>query len=187
MTPNSPEAGSGSVDLERFYDDGFLKVCDPLLAQLKWVWSEYSNGNKIPKKSDLKAEFLFPFLNYLFIVDKEGPQEKYRYRLVGSHEVAFRRNNPTGKLVEDGFYAGLEEALFHYDYVFGKGEFIFYHSNISRSNDIVISDQALLLPVSDDGVTAKYVYGCAVQNKYKKGDADLLHMGRLNSSDVKTI
>lgn len=187
MTSKSPDTGFESYDLERIYDDEFLNVCDPLLAQLKWVWAENAHGNKVPKKSDLKAELLFPFLNYLFIVDKEGPEGKYRYRLVGSREAAFRKHDPTGELVEDRYFAGLEDALYHYDYVFGKGKLLYYRGHIYKSKDIVISDQALFLPVSDDGITAKYVYCCAVQNKYKKGDADLFHLGRLNSNDPMAI
>ena len=152
-----------TYDIRRFKDLSFLDLCDPSIQQFYEYWNSFRQNNKLVLKSEFLPEGMVTLLPRIFIVDKEPINADYRYKLIGSTELLFRKNNPTGQLVKDGHVGTVTDALENYDYVFQQKAHLFMICNIYRSEEYMVTDQTLFLPISKDGQDVDFCYGLSIQ------------------------
>lgn len=98
----------------------------------------------------------------ILLIDVEGVRPDgtgiYRYRVVGGNEVANRGHNPTGLLVEEGFYAeSLEDALAHYEAVRTVKRPIYERVIFLDDKDRPVHEDSILVPFSEDGTTVTQI------------------------------
>ncbi|MTI08990.1 PAS domain-containing protein [Curvivirga aplysinae] len=162
-----------TYDIHRVKDLSFLETCDPAIRDFYGLWDNARNEEGIVLKSSFLPEDMGALLSSVFIIDREPENGDYRYKLVGSNEILFRKTNPTGKLVKDGHVGTISDALTNYDYVFQEKSHLFMLCNIYKSEQYVVTDETLFLPVSNDGDVIDYCYGLGVQK-----------LGGQNSDDI---
>ncbi len=134
----------------------FLEDCPAEIAEIFRYWDSLRGGRAMPRRGGFRPEAVPRHLRGLLLIDVEGLDEAgvgiYRYRVVGTEEVRLRGHDPTGKLVQDGFFwSSLEEALAIYEsirtsrsHLYGTAEFV---SPEGRWH----SEYSILLPFSEDG------------------------------------
>ena len=162
-----------TYDIERIKDLSFLEFCDPNIVKFYEYWSACRNEQGVVLRSKLVPEGMMDLLPRVFIVDREPVSGDYRYKLIGSTELSFRKNNPTGQLVKDGHVGTLSDALDNYDYVFNEKSHLFMSCNVYRSNEYVVTDETLFLPVSRDGREVDFCYALGVQKIDKMDDGQV--------------
>jgi hypothetical protein len=134
----------------------FLDGCPPGVAEIFNHWDGLRRGRAMPQRADFRPEAVPRHLSGILLVDVEGLDEQgigiYRYRVVGTESVRLRGHDPTGKLVQEGFFwSSLDEALATYEtvrtsrgHLYGTAEFV---SPEGRWH----SEYSILLPFSEDG------------------------------------
>lgn len=125
-------------------------------------WCGTRSGRKMPRRVDFDPMDLPRHLPGLMLIDVEGVRPDgvgiYRYRVVGGYEVDNRGYNPTGRLVEDGYFAeSLESALADYEAVRLSGRPFYTPLTFLDENGRQIREDSLLLPVSEDDETVAQI------------------------------
>jgi hypothetical protein len=92
------------------------------------------------------------WLVHLMLVDVLPEPPHYFYRLVGTGEVAQRRNDPTGKPVVEAYFAPeAQQALVHYEHVAATKSPFFWNAPYTSPSGRMAHDDILFMPLSDDG------------------------------------
>lgn len=120
----------------------------------------------MPQRRDFDPADVPRHLPGILLIDVEGITDDgagetvgiYRYRVVGSQEVANRGHNPTGKLVFEGYFAGsLEDALRSYEIVRRSKSFLYEPMQFITDDHLTIDEYSILLPFSEDGETVSQI------------------------------
>ncbi len=157
-------------EINRVKDISFLDTCDGLIRKFYDYWQSCHHNDDIVLKSSMVPEGMIELLTRIFIVEKEPINDDYRYRLIGSEELSFRKNNPTGQLVKDGHVGTLSDALTNYDYVFKQKSHLFMSCNIFRSERYLVTYDTLFLPVSKKGIDVDFAYALSIRKVDMVGD-----------------
>ena len=110
----------------------------------------------MPRRRDFDPVDLPAHLSGLLLIDVEGVDKtgigRYRYRVVGTAEVANRGHDPTGKLVVEGFFGpSKEEIVASYEAVRLQRTFLYEPLHFVTEENRVIDEYSILLPFSEDG------------------------------------
>lgn len=93
-----------------------------MIKEIFAYWDALRGIRHMPERASFDPLAIPAHLPGILFIEVEGIDENgigiYRYRVVGSDEVENRGHNPTGKLVNEGFFgASLEEVLADYEWV----------------------------------------------------------------------
>lgn len=110
------------VDAQENRTPDVLVDASPGVVEIYAYWDRSRGARHMPRREDFDPIDLPHLLPGLLLIDVEGLKPDgtglYRYRVVGSYEVESRRHDPTGKRVEEGFYAeSVDQALSDYESV----------------------------------------------------------------------
>lgn len=146
----------------------FLDVCPPRVAEIFHYWDGLRDGRGMPRRADFRPEAVVRHLPGILLLDVEGTDANgvgiYRYRVVGTEEVRLRGHDPTGKLVQEGFFwSSLEEALQCYETIRKSGSYLYELAEFVSPEGRWRAEHAIILPFSEDGenVTQILVYSMA--------------------------
>ncbi len=144
------------------FNPGVLEAATPGVRQLFDYWDACRAGRSMPSREDFDPIDLPRLMPGMILVDVEGERPDgsgiFRYRLVGSDEVEARRHNPTGKLIEDGYYASsLDSALGAYEFVRSRGIPLYDPLDFVDRRGRRVQESSILLPFSEDGVTVSQI------------------------------
>ncbi len=125
-------------------------------------WFARRGDSAIPTRGDFNPMDLPRHLPGMILVGVEGTRPDgtgvYRYRVVGEEEVRNRGHNPTGRLIEEGFYAeSLESALSDYDAVRRSGQPLYAPVAFLDDKGRRTLEDSVLLPFSEDGATVTQI------------------------------
>lgn len=140
----------------------FLKDCPHDVAEIFEYWSAKCDGRRMPRRAEIAPEDFVSHLPGILLVDVEGLDESgvgiFRYRVVGTEEVALRGHDPTGKLVQDGFLGPSPgDVLACYDYVRREKSFIYDPLEYRTPDGRWRADSTIFLPLSENGETVTQI------------------------------
>lgn len=148
---NDPGPGAAAP-----FDPSVLVDAPESVRRLYDYWAASRKGRRMPRRADFDPVDVPKHLPGLILIDVEGVRPDgvgvYRYRVVGEWEVRSRGHNPTGRLVEDGYYAtSLEIALAAYDHVREACTPLYEPMEFVNERGVRVSEYSILLPYSEDG------------------------------------
>ncbi len=154
--------GPNGAKLKRCTTREFLDVCPPRIAEIFHYWDSLREGRAMPRRANFRPEAIVRHLPGILLVDVEGIDAEgmgiYRYRVVGTEEVRLRGHDPTGKLVQDGFFwSSLEDALECYESIRTSGSYLYETAEFVSSEGRWRSEYAIILPFSEDGETVSQI------------------------------
>ena len=125
-------------------------------------WFDRRRDGAVPRRGDFDPMDLPRHLPGVILVGIDGMKSDgtgiYRYRVVGEEEVRNRGHNPTGRLLEDGFYAeSLESALADYEAVRRSGRPLYAPVAFLDDKGRRILEDSVMLPLTTDGVTVSQI------------------------------
>lgn len=140
----------------------FLNGCPARIAEIFTYWDGLRRGRLMPRRADFRPEAVPRHLSGILLIDVEGTDAEgigiYRYRVVGTDEVRLRGHDPTGKLVQDGFFwSSLEEALATYERVRQERTHLYEISEFVSPEGRWRSEYGIILPFSEDGETVSQI------------------------------
>ncbi|WP_193366597.1 PAS domain-containing protein [Pelagibius marinus] len=154
--------------LKRCSTREFLDSCPPLIAEFFHYWDSLRQGRAMPRRADFHPEAVVRQLPGVLLLDVEGVDAEgigiYRYRVVGTAEVDLRGHDPTGKLVQEGFFwSSLEDALDCYETIRKSRSFLYENAEFISPEGRWRAEHAVIVPFSDDDetVTQIMVYSLA--------------------------
>ena len=127
-------------------------------------------ARRMPAKRDIDPAEIKPFLPFIQIVDVVPDPDhplgrRLVYRLVGEMEIEVRGFNPTGRTVDEAA-VGKESSdpLGNYNLVIDSRTPVYDWSKIPHPKGFLISQECILLPLSDDDERVNHVitYGKVV-------------------------
>jgi len=143
-------------------DRSLLDVCLPSAAEVFGYWDRCRGARAMPRRRDIDPVDIpryLPSITLLDIEDVDGDGVGiYRYRVVGTREVALRGDDPTGKLVQEGYFAeSLEGLLSAYETVRRQRTFLYAPTAFWSETYKWIDEDVLMLPLSEDGDTVSQI------------------------------
>lgn len=133
-------------------------------------WREKRGARKMPARADIEPADIPELLPDITLVDVLGEAPHFRYRLVGTRQVAARGLDPTGRPVGEGHLGrdipGMrEQVLDNYRRVSDGGRPLFRDTSIAghdNRGDILLGGRliarfSLFLPLSSDGTNVDMV------------------------------
>jgi hypothetical protein len=118
-------------------------------------WRSKRAGRKMPARSDLDPAEIKMHLPSMILVDvlyDVAGKADFVYRLLGTHEVDVRGENPVGKRVADAFFGPtLENVLGCYQSVVDRREPYLDDDYYLRDGDYFADEANIFLPLSNDG------------------------------------
>lgn len=143
-------------------DRGFLSDTSPLIRAIFEYWDRIRGRRAMPRRRDFDPVDVPAHLAGLLLIDVEGVDPEgtgiYRYRVVGTAEVANRGHDPTGKLVVEGFFGpSRDEILSTYEAVRQGGTFLYEPLHFVSEDKRLVDEYSILLPFSEDGATVSQI------------------------------
>ena len=140
----------------------FLSDCPPLVAELFRYWDRKRGRRAMPRRADIDPMDFVAQLPGILLVDVEGLDAeghgRFRYRVVGTEEVRLRGHDPTGKRVEEGFFApSREDVLTSYETVRRGCCFLYDPLGYSTPGGQWRDEYTIFLPLSEDGETVSQI------------------------------
>ena len=137
-----------------------------LIGDVRAYWAGKCSGGRLPAREQIKPCELKAWLPHILLVDAEAGHADFRYRLVGSAIAPDFRVPPTGRLMSDvlaPFGAdSVAETLRIYRRVADGAKPL----RIKGSGDWFAQGaktfDAVLAPLSDDGVRVNMIFGAFV-------------------------
>lgn len=125
----------------------------------------------MPRREDFDPMALPRLLTGIMLIDVEGVDGAgvgiYRYRLVGETEVENRGYNPTGQLVQQGYFGpSQEDAIRSYETVRRSCSFLYEPLRFLAHGYKDIDEFSILLPFTEDGETVSQIL---VYSELRKG------------------
>lgn len=132
------------------------------IVALYRYWDEKRGERSMPRRADVDPADFVAHLPGIILIDVEGENEHsqgiFRYRVVGTREVANRQRDPTGQRVEDGFFAeSVESALRAYESVRMHRAPIFEPISFVTSDGVRIEEESIMLPLSENGTDVSQI------------------------------
>lgn len=167
-------SGTQATALVRCDTRAFLKQCPAPVAEVFMYWDGLRGERAMPRRADFRPEAVPRHLPAILLIDVEGIDESgvgiYRYRVVGTESVRLRGNDPTGKLVRDGFFwSSAEAAVAVYESVRTSGRHLYQTAEFVSPDGRWRSEHTLLLPFSQDGTTVTQVLVYSVARSSREG------------------
>ncbi len=149
-----------------------LANCPPKVAEIFRYWNQKRGDRRMPSRSEIAPEDFVSHLPGILLVDVEGLDQNgvgiFRYRVVGTEEVALRGYDPTGKEVREGFFGpSLEDVLECYDYVRREGIFIYDPLEYETPDGRWRNESTIFLPLSEDGETVSQIMVYSIKRDSK--------------------
>ena len=140
----------------------FLDRCPDQIADMFHYWDGLRGDRAMPRRADFAPEAVVRHLPGILLIDVEGVDAEglgiYRYRVVGTEEVRLRGHDPTGKLVQEGFFwSSAEEALECYETIRKGRSFLYETAEFVSPDGRWRSEYAIILPFSEDGETVSQI------------------------------
>ena len=137
-------------------DTGFLEDTSFLIREIFEYWTRIRGTRPMPRRRDFDPVDVPAHLPGILLIDIEGVDEngvgRYRYRVVGTAEVASRGHDPTGKMVVEGFFGpSLDSILDSYEVVRRSGTFLYEPLHFLTEDSRTVDEYSILLPFSEDG------------------------------------
>jgi hypothetical protein len=139
-------------------DQSFYEQCLPNVVEFYRYWLSRTGERSMPRRQDIDpVDFPRHLLGILLIDviserDETEHLKTFQYRVVGTREVDNRKHNPTGRLVEDGFFAeNLENALLAYQSVRTHKQPIYERLRFVTEDGLRVDEHSIVLPISEDG------------------------------------
>jgi hypothetical protein len=118
-------------------------------------WRSKTAGRAMPARADIDPMEIKPLLPSMILVDvvyDSANQPDFVYRLVGTHEVDVRGENPTGRRVAEAYFGpSLENVLGCYRRVLDSGRPFVDDDYFVRDGDYFADEVNIFLPLSNDG------------------------------------
>lgn len=139
-----------------------LASCPKEIAEIFHYWTRKRGDRLMPRRAEIAPEDFVSHLPGILLVDVEGLDENgigiFRYRVVGTEEVALRGFDPTGKPVQEGFFGpSLTDVLECYDYVRRERTFIYDPLEYETPDGRWRNESSIFLPLSEDGETVSQI------------------------------
>lgn len=144
------------------FDAASLATASKGTREIHAYWANSRGDRRLPRRADFDPADVPHLLANFMLIDVEGVRPDgvgiFRYRVVGAYEVGNRGHNPTGRLVEDGFFApSLEEAIGAYERARTRGEPYYARINFEDDRGRLVFEDSILLPYSEDGETVSQI------------------------------
>jgi hypothetical protein len=151
----------------RWTDLAFLERCDPKVAQFYRYWDCKRGGRAMPSRSDIHPVEIPSFLPGIVLVDVFRDPLHLVYRLVGTREVAYRGNDPTGKDVATHYFgSSRDEVMRNYQLVIDRRSFVYDEDWCMSPVSTMREAGTILLPLSADDAEVDMVL---IYNHYHRG------------------
>lgn len=142
--------------------DDFPLGCKRRVIALYDYWVERCAGRPMPRRADIDPVDMPEHLPGLLLIDVEGVSARglgiYRYRVVGTREVANRKFDPTGQFVEEGYFAkSKNDALHSYESVRLQRTAIYEKLSFLSEDGIPINEDSVMLPLSENGTDVSQI------------------------------
>lgn len=146
------------------------------LAFYKYWLSKVVAPRTMPSRADLDPAEMKGWLPCIQLIDVHENPRRLVYRLVGESEVRVRGYNPTGRSVaETAIGQGTSDPLGNYAIVINEKKPVYDFSKINHSHGpqgsgYLVSQECVLLPLSDDGehVNMVVTYGKVISSLAEK-------------------
>lgn len=157
--PNDPPvAMPGTAARFAAWSPDRLAGCHPSLQTLYQYWTAQRGNRTMPARADIDPVDLKPLLPLLILIDVVPDPRRYVYRLVGTREVEVRGADPTGKPVEEAYYAESAEDTFYYlDRVARTRQPVLYRGTYQPLRTRTQREDVLFLPLSNNGETVNMI------------------------------
>jgi hypothetical protein len=134
-----------------------------LLAFVRNYWERKRGRAPMPRRQDIVPSDMRTLLRHILLADIVDGGKDFRYRLVGSELQRFFTGNPTGMLMSDALAPfgpdAVRRTIHTYQAVLARrAPFRIRGDGALYSQHAKIFD-ALLAPLSDDGVTPNMIIG----------------------------
>lgn len=139
------------------------RIDHPLLRLLYRYWLARRGQCLMPARRMIEPQELRELLPHLFMVDVERDEDRYRYRLVGTHIRDFLGEELTGRYLEEAA-GGRHYMRFKriFDTVANQPAINYFASEFFWKDRNWLMYRRLLMPLSDDGLTANILIGASV-------------------------
>jgi hypothetical protein len=160
----------------------------PMLAFVRDYWWRQRGDRAMPRREDISPADMKAHLPHIILADVIDKGADFRYRLVGGQSQRFFAGNPTGRLMSEAL------AAFGSDTV--EATLAAYRATVERRAPLRVRStgayfaqgaklcDALLTPLSDDGVAVNMIFGAftfiwnndvqqAISRGADMGEADL--------------
>jgi hypothetical protein len=139
-----------------------------VLRRLYAYWAERCGGRRMPRRQDIDPAELKECLPDLILVDMEGRDDlgrgRFRYRVVGTREAEVRGQDPTGRLVQEGYIGpSAQDALDCYETVCRERCALLDPLPFVTPDNLWSHEDTLFLPLSEDGETVSQILVCALK------------------------
>jgi len=139
-------------------DDENAELFAGLPADLRALfdyWRGKRAGRKMPARADLdpaELKMMLPSMILVDVVYDDTGKADFVYRLLGTHEVEVRGENPTGRRVAENFFGpSLENVLGCYMTVIENKQPYLDDDYYVRDGDYYADEANIFLPLSNDG------------------------------------
>ena len=103
-------------------------------------------------RGDIDPIDLKKILPLMILIDVVPDARRYVYRLVGTHEVEMRGSDPTGKPVDEAYYAeAAGDTAYYLDRVVRTRQPVLYRGTYQPLRTRTQREDVLFLPLSKDG------------------------------------
>ena len=140
----------------------FLADCPPRVAEIFRYWDLKRNGRAMPRRRDISPSDFRHHLPRVILVDVEGLDEYglgiYRYRVVGTEEAEQRGYDPTGRLVQEGFFGpDWDNVHLCYETVRSSRGFLYDPCDYWTADRNWRCEHTIFLPLSEDGESVSQI------------------------------
>ncbi len=134
-----------------------------LLAFLRTYWERQRGAGKMPRRQDISPAHMSLQLRHILLTDVIRGGEDFRYRVVGSELQRYFESNPTGKPMSEALRPFGEQTvrrtLETYKTVVARRAPLRIRGAGSIYSQTAKTFDALLAPLSDDGVAPNMILG----------------------------
>ncbi len=132
-------------------DCNFLATTSPMIQAIFTYWDKLRGERAMPERAEFDPLAVPRHLPGVLLVEVEGLDTEgvgiYRYRVVGTMEAENRGHNPTGKLVNEGYFgASLEDSIAAYEWVRLNRSFIYLPLEFVTDDHLPINELSILFP-----------------------------------------
>ena len=127
----------------------------------------------MPRRCDIDPLDFPRHLPGILLVDVEGEDANgcgiFRYRVVGTAEVELRGHDPTGRLVQDGFFGpSLDDVVKCYELVRRRQTFLYDPIAYWTPDGRWADEQTCFLPLSEDGLVVSQILVYSIKRVEKQ-------------------
>lgn len=136
-------------------------LSQPVLGSVLDYWEKKRGTRRMPRRADIDALELKPYLRHLFLIEALGGGE-FRYRLIGSEITERYGRNSTGKTVREIYGAMPAICDWMTDMLLAvtqRARPVLASGPLSAINKDHVVSESLHLPLADDGEIVTMIFG----------------------------